>query len=287
MTAGQVYRIATLDALESRTLFSADLLGDVLCITGTRQADVIRLAFRTVTGADDNMRIPQVYVDINGEGGAFNLDNVARILVKVDRNADRLRIDQSLGQLPRVGFAPDAAGAATLARDMLNIEGSGKGDIIEVSRNARRGGDYIVHINGAVSTFSVAAVSRILVFGNRRDDAIMIGQSGARFPAGVFVQGGDGNDRIIGGEGNDTIDGGLGTDTLTGGDGNDQFFAGPDAIVNGGAGDDHLQTFGTGVQFTGGAGHDSLISGGTSATALRIFLDFDGAEDRYGIVPPS
>ena len=286
MTPVRTRKLMTLDMLEGRRLFSADLLGDVLSITGTRQADVIRLSFRTVT-AGDNSRVDQVSVDVNGEVGAFNLDDVARILVKADRRADRLRIDQSLGQLPRVGFAPDTANTATLARDVLNIDGSGKGDIIEVSRNARRGGDYVVNINGAVSTFSVAGVSRILVFGNRRDDTIMIGQSGARFLAGVFVQGGDGNDQIIGGGGNDTIDGGLGTDVLTGGDGNDQFFAGADAIVNGGAGDDHLQTFWAGVQFTGGAGHDMLTSGGSPATALRIFVDFDGAEDRYAIVPAS
>jgi hypothetical protein len=282
----EIHQRVTFETLEVRTLFSAQLIGDVVCVAGTGRADEIRLAFRTVVNGE-GVHVDQVFVNVNGEDAAFNLDEVGRILVKADGAADDVQIDQSLGRLPRVGIVPETGATATLARGVLNVEGSGRGDVIEISRDARRGGNYVVEINGRASTFAVAEVSRVLVFGNRRDDTILIGQSGARFAGDVIVVGGDGSDRITGGAGDDTIYGGLGKDTLTGGDGDDHLFAGGEAIVDGGAGDDQLTDFTSRVQFTGGAGHDGLSAGGSRANALSMFLDYDAAEDSYGVVPAS
>ena len=283
MTADRVKGFAMIEALEERTLFSADLLGDVVCVTGTRGADVIRVGARTVRGAD-NAKVEQVYVEINGQLSAFNRSEVGRVLVKA-AGADRVRIDK-IG-LPRVSVVPDSGGTATLARGVLNVEGSRGDDVIQLSRDARRGGNYVVNVNGKVSTFAVANVSRILVFGNREDDTVLVGQSGARFGSDVIVVGGEGDDRITTGAGNDTIDGGVGNDTLAGGDGNDRFMAGGEAVVNGGAGDDTLTNYVSRVQFTGGAGRDTLSAGGRAALVRQMFTDFDPAEDLAGVVPAS
>jgi Ca2+-binding RTX toxin-like protein len=286
MTADRVKGFAVVETLEERRLFSADLLGDVVCVSGTRGADVIHVGVRTVTGADD-VPSEQIYVDVNGEVSGFRLIDVGRILVKADGNADRVRIDDAQGKLPRVGVVPDAGGTATLARGVLNVEGTRRGDVIQLFRDARRGGNYVVNVNGKVSTFALASVSRILVFGNRQDDTVLVGQSGARFGSDVIVVAGDGDDRITTGAGNDTVYGGFGKDTLSGSDGNDQFWAGGEAVVDGGAGNDSLTDYFSGAEFTGGAGRDTFTGAGRTELVRQMFTDFDAAEDRAWVFPPS
>ena len=78
-----------------------------------------------------------------------------------------------------------------------------------------------------------------------------------------------------------------GNDSLSGGDGNDRLSAGGDAIVNGGAGDDQLRAFFSGFGFTGGAGHDVLVSAFAPARLSGYFLDYNAAEDQYSQFPPS
>src|SRR5690348_1810016 len=96
------------EPLEDRVLRAADLLGDVVYVTGTRRSDIIRVSFRTVTGVDDTS-VDQAYITVNGEESAFNIGEFARIIVKANRDADRLRIDQTAGELPPLGFVNDTA----------------------------------------------------------------------------------------------------------------------------------------------------------------------------------
>ena len=82
------------------------------------------------------------------------------------------------------------------------------------------------------------------LIGTKDDDSIY-GQAG-----NDTLEGGDGNDRINGQDGNDTLDGGAGDDNLSGGDGNDS--------MTGGVGNDTLDG-GSGVDLMyGGDGNDKL-----------------------------
>ncbi len=71
--------------------------------------------------------------------------------------------------------------------------------------------------------------------------------------AGIFVDGGDGNDTITAAAANDEIFGGTGLDVITGGDGDD--------ILNGGAGDDELIGDAGDDVISGGDGNDTVSAG--------------------------
>lgn len=272
------------EPLEGRVLRAADLLGDVVYVTGTRRSDVIRVSFRTFVGAD-NAKVDQAYILVNGEESAFNINEFARIVVKANRDADRLRIDETAGELPPLGFVNDAAGCPTLVRGVLDVEGGAGNDTIRIYRDAGPTGDIVVDVNGFMSRYGSDLVSRLLVFGNRRGDDILIGQTGAPLGLGVIAVGGDGDDVVRGGDGNDTIVAGGGDhDTLWGGGGNDVFPAGGWAI-HGDDGDDVVKAYANIGTFTGGAGHDRLASGFARYLLSTHFPDFDSAEDAYAQVP--
>jgi Ca2+-binding RTX toxin-like protein len=170
-------------------------------------------------------------------------------------------------------------------RGVLDVEGGAGNDTIKVYRDTNRGGNLVVNVNGVTSTFSTLAVSRILVFGNRRGDDILIGQTGPHLGLGVIAVGGDGDDVIHGGDGNDTIVGGdHDQDTLWGGAGDDSFPAGGWEI-HGDDGDDVVTAYANIGTFTGGAGHDRLASGFARYLLSTHFSDFDSAEDAYAQVP--
>jgi Ca2+-binding RTX toxin-like protein len=169
---------------------------------------------------------------------------------------------------------------------VLDVEGGAGNDAIQVFRDLHKGGNYVVDVNGARSTFSTLAVSRILVFGNRRGDEILIGQTGPHIGLGVVAVGGGGDDVVRGGDGNDTIvSDARDRDTLWGGDGDDSFTGA--FVIDGGNGDDTVAGYAGIGTFTGGAGHDRLISGFMRSQLPSHFLDFDSAEDTYAIFPPS
>lgn len=126
----------------------------------------------------------------------------------------------------------------------------------------------------------------ILVKGNKKAGKVRVwinGQFAGRFSvtAGVHVQGGAGNDRIVvksnigenildGGTGNDVLRAVRGSNILLGGAGNDALFGGrgQDVLV-GGAGNDFL---------SGGKGRDVVIGGqGRDLIIAAMDLVFSGA----------
>ena len=103
-------------------------------------------------------------------------------------------------------------------------------------------------------------------------------------PAGSFVEGTVGPDRIDGMSGADTLKGFAGDDTIDGRDGNDWIEGGPgnDSLV-GGAGDDWISDAIGSDTLVGGAGNDILSSGGASGEVALLdggagndFLTFFG-----------
>ena len=78
-----------------------------------------------------------------------------------------------------------------------------------------------------------------------------------------WINGQNGNDKLIGLGGDDTLIGGAGNDTLLGGAGNDKLLGGVGYdTLNGGAGNDRLLGGAGPDHLNGGAGNDTLIGGG-------------------------
>jgi Ca2+-binding RTX toxin-like protein len=154
--------------------------------------------------------------------------------------------------------------AASLANGVITIEGTVDSDDIRVGSSPAR--DILsVRINGALSTFSLKLVTRVVVLTHAGNDQVDL--SGTSLPS--RVKAGAGNDTLIGGAAGDNINGGAGNDTILGESGPDTLNgdAGEDSIrggdgrdsVNGGDGNDRLWTGGGSKNFlSGGAGDDEL-----------------------------
>ena len=111
-------------------------------------------------------------------------------------------------------------------------------------------------MNGTVTLFSLAAVTKIKVDGLAGNDMICIKQNHGGISIATELDGGDGDDKIRGGDGNDLISGGAGNDVLRGNGGDDVLSGGAgDDKISGGRGDDSL---------LGGDGNDKLRGGGGS-----------------------
>jgi Ca2+-binding RTX toxin-like protein len=110
-----------------------------------------------------------------------------------------------------------------------------------------------------ISTFTLAQVGRIVIFGSSGNDTLKMPTNVNR-PFEVY--GGAGNDTITGGTGDDILDGGLGNDKIYGGGGNDILRGGGgNDYLDGGAGDDLLLGGDGADQLLGGAGRDVLLGG--------------------------
>jgi Ca2+-binding RTX toxin-like protein len=110
--------------------------------------------------------------------------------------------------------------------------------------------------------------------------------SGIQMPA--YIDGGDGNDKLIGGGNNDMLIGGPGNDRLFGGDGHEIIYGGPGNdklyggkggdILDGGTGNDLLFGDSGSDLILGGPGNDRAYGGGGNN-----YLDGGVGEDRlYG-----
>jgi Ca2+-binding RTX toxin-like protein len=80
-----------------------------------------------------------------------------------------------------------------------------------------------VDINGSVSSFRRAHITRIVLHGQAGNDSLIASRS-FDFPLDVFMNGGPGNDELSGALGNDRLNGGRGDDHIWGGGGDDTLI---------------------------------------------------------------
>jgi len=152
-----------------------------------------------------------------------------------------------------------AANAAAPANPGIDIDGSGRGDLLfgtgrDDIIDGRGGNDLILGLGG--DDVISGGGGNDFVLGGSGDDEIS-GDAGNDFLSGGsgndVISGGRGSDFVLGGSGDDQISGGRGGDTLIGGDGNDAIDGGAgNDLLSGDAGDDFL---------SGGAGRDTLLGG--------------------------
>ena len=129
------------------------------------------------------------------------------------------------------------------------------------------GDDTVVRYGGGGGTIRLKGVS-----------ADSLGADDFSLPAGVTLEGGNGDDVLKGGRGNDVLKGGRGDDVLNGGRGDDVLNGGRGAdtfVFTVGDGHDTITDFGKrdGIQFQG-------LSGGFEG--LTIEQDGDDTVVRYG-----
>jgi Ca2+-binding RTX toxin-like protein len=188
----------------------------------------------------------------------------------------RFRIS-SAGGLGPTGLAADgevedyalrlmtpAADTAVLVADPMNpgqkmlvAMGTGGNDTIQIQLVKKT---ILLCKHGCkISTFSLAEVGRVVIFGSGGNDTLKMPTNVNR-PYEIY--GGAGNDTIVGGISDDILDGGLGNDKVYGGGGNDTLRGGGgNDYLDGGAGDDLLLGGDGTDQLLGGAGRDVLIGG--------------------------
>jgi hypothetical protein len=164
--------------------------------------------------------------------------------------------------------------SVSLSHGVLNVTGTHGADDISISADPTTPGMVDVSLNGKMSTFSAAKISRIKINAGAGND--MVTEDASVTDASSMVGGagsdtlvaGAGNDSLDGGAGNDSLEAGAGNDTLKGGTGNDslQAGAGKDS-VDGGAGNDSLEAGAGTASLQGGAGNDTL-QGGTGQCVL-------------------
>ncbi|MFT6462528.1 MAG: VCBS repeat-containing protein, partial [Maricaulis maris] len=152
-----------------------------------------------------------------------------------------------------------AANAAAPANPGIDIDGSGRGDLLfgtgrDDIIDGRGGNDLILGLGG--DDVISGGGGHDFVLGGAGDDDIS-GDAGNDFLSGGsgndVISGGRGRDFVLGGSGDDQISGGRGGDTLNGGDGND--------VIDGGAGNDRLSGDAGDDFLSGGAGRDTLLGG--------------------------
>jgi len=101
------------------------------------------------------------------------------------------------------------------------------------------------------------------IFGGSGDEEFTSGYNDEK--TDVFLDGGDGDDRLVGGDGDDWLVGGNGSDKLSGGDGNDVLFV------------DSLDDF---SELTGGNGDDTLVV--LDAVGVNLHLSQHNIENAFG-----
>ena len=240
---------AEIELLENRALLTANLAAGVLTVTGTEQADNIRLR---VDGEN-------LVVNEDGQQTNFLLADVTSIVVDGLGGDDRIKISQ------RVTIAATVNGGEGNDRikggagdDTLN------GDAGDDHIHGRRGNDTI---NGGEGNDYLK--------GECGDDIINGGEGDDR------IRGSKGDDTISGDGGNDEIAGGCGKDNISGGDGDDKIGGGKgDDEVHGGA-DNDIVSGGPGVDnVLGEEGDDVVIGNSTKDTALDGGTGDDWIQDR-------
>jgi Ca2+-binding RTX toxin-like protein len=160
----------------------------------------------------------------------------------------------------------------------LNIVGTAAKDLIVVATTATT---LTVTVNGVPQVHNRADVSALNISCGGGDDLVV----GTGATLGFYIDGGDGNDKLLGGDGPDTIlgasgkdqiDGGGGNDRLNGSGGNDKIAGGLGADrLYGGDGNDFMDGASSNDKFYGGAGMDSMYGDGGKDSFYAIDKTID------------
>jgi len=161
-----------------------------------------------------------------------------------------------------VGRALLVSDPADPAKTTLVVGGTAGNDTIQFIPSGSSG-DVTVKLNGtSLGTFH--PTSRIVAYGYDGNDDL---QTAGAIALPVWLDGGDGNDRLKGGDGNNVLVGGAGDDLVVGGNGRD--------LLIGGTGADKM---------IGNGGDDILIGGTTSydgnqAALIAIMAEWTSSHD--------
>jgi hypothetical protein len=202
-----------------------------------------------------------------------------RDVVDISMNHDRLKADFGFDGTIDARFSMSRVQRLSVqlggGDDGTAVTGAGVGDVpITISGGAGNDGLGVVGFEDAL----VAGDAPVTIVGNDGNDSLSASVPGS---AAVEIAAGVGDDRVDGG------DGSIGPETISLGDGNDKFvstfdvasspFRARSDIVDGGAGQDTLETRGTfaseGVSLSATAGHLIVLHD------LRDKIDADNIED--------
>lgn len=217
-----------LESLEARTVLSADLVGGVLTVVGTKKSDVIQVDI-PVAG--------QLAVDVNGVQSLFDLSTVNELRIFGLKGDDQITVDDAV--------LIDTWISGAQGKDHI-IGGGGNDEI-----HGDNGNDEI-H-GGAGNDAIFGDNGNDALYGDDGDDVIH-GDNGKD-----AAQGGIGEDTIHGDNGNDELDGGEGNDNLYGDNGNDSLDGeDDDDYLDGGNGKDDCHGGADDDEIKGGKGKDNL-----------------------------
>jgi len=263
---------------ERRMLATAYVLGDLLYVSGTDQAETLSVS------RDDNEELV-VFSDPDGDSGPAQgsfipinvtqgsaLADVVEIQI-VGRAGDDLLVNQTeLNSRIDGGFGDDTIVGGT-GNDRALLGGPGndliEGDfgINEAVTPGAGGNDLIAGGDGEDTL--VGKGGNDVLLGEDGDDLLLGGADRDRLFGGEGtdqISGDGGDDLAFGGEGDDFLSGGFGNDVLNGGVGNDNILPGAgNDLLNGQEGNDFLQSN------SGDLGGTNVLVGGVGNDRYRFF----------------
>lgn len=217
-----------LEALEERRLlaiphtFTPNIYTDdkaQLHIEGGRKADKIIVSL-------DRGNPMQLAININKVVTIISVEDYRGGIIEGNRGNDRIVLDDTYGQIPRLhqvagGDGDDTLLGSTTADSMVGGAGNDLiyGGLDEDSLEGGDGDDTIYGENG--NDTITGLVGNDVLSGGKGNDNLDGGDDND------VVYGDDGNDSILGGVGDDTLWGNNGNDTISGEDGEDVMFDGP------------------------------------------------------------
>jgi Ca2+-binding RTX toxin-like protein len=141
--------------------------------------------------------------------------------------------------------------SASIDHRVLVIEGTRRGDTVEITREGRK--SVRVNVNGEASTFAFKQFGKIRVVLGKGDDYLLVGTSGNSIAVSTDADAGDGRDTVNTGAGDDSIIGGAGDDLLV-------SYSGRD-VIRAGAGNDDLNGGNDDDRLYGDEGNDTVWAG--------------------------
>ena len=142
------------------------------------------------------------------------------------------------------------AGNAALEGNELVITGTAGDDRIFLSLSAPNSTQLDVKINNKVTSFDLAAIREIKIYGLAGNDHVELFETNGVIPKQTKMFGGGGSDTLVGGAGIDRVHGDDGNDLITTAGNRDHLYGdGGDDSLFGGKGNDSID---------GGSGYDSV-----------------------------
>lgn len=280
-------RRLTLDKLEKRELLAADieLLGGVLTIDGTDQADYVEI--RETTVEKRGIAYPAVLVQVTDDRGKLRRDADGVALLKTFRKStvdsifaelgsgnDQVVNNTNLPSVLRGGRGDDRLYGGSADDELFGEDGSdrlyGKGGNDLLDGGAAN--DYLFGNEGHDDLFGKDGADRL--YGSGGHDFLDGGASND------YLYGHQGNDLMFGDEGTDRLYGYAGNDLLVGGDQVDYLYGGDDYDrLDGGADWDYLYGQGGGDMVYDDLGTFRLDDGRAFFHLQESWFDMQLADD--------